>query len=74
MPAAEPIQQSIPQAANSIDAGTPEVDAGGFLKVFRWAGDLANDGATPNDLAKHLVVEDEVIRIILKVQRLQQRP
>src|SRR5258708_6038161 len=49
--------------SQSIFHAAFEVDGRGFLEVTRRAGDLADAKTEHDRLGKHLIVEDEVVRV-----------
>src|SRR6185312_3371481 len=52
------------EAAPAVPQAPPKVDRRGLGKVFRRAGDLRNREAVPENLREHLIVEDEVVRVL----------
>ena len=60
-----------PQYAQTILGTALKIDGGGFLEVFGGAGHLGNVVPLVDDLGEHLVVEDEIIRIAIVVDALQ---
>src|SRR5207253_11174297 len=58
--------------AEAVFHAAAEVDRRAFGKVTRRAGDLADVKAEPDGLRQHLVVEDEVVRVLLQRKRLQE--
>ena len=61
-----------PQYAKAIFHAALEVDGRSFLEVFSRAGDFANTEVEHHGLRNHLIVEDEVVRVLKQGQRLQQ--
>lgn len=49
------------QHAEAVLHAAAEVDAAGFIEVLGGAGHFGNGEAVPEDLADHLVVEDEIV-------------
>ena len=52
------------QDTESITAASPEVYGGGIWKIFCRAGDFADVVIRIDNLRKHLVIKDKIIRII----------
>ncbi len=59
------------QDADSIFHAAPEVDGRSFFEVARRAGDLADSKAEHHTLGEHLIVEDEVVRVLEQREGLQ---
>ena len=60
------------QATQPVLHASAEVDRGGLGEVLRRAADFGNRVSVPEDLRKHLVVEDEIVRVGLEGQTLEQ--
>jgi len=60
-----------PKDAKTILHTPLKINRGGLGKIFGWAGDLTNLEALIDDLCEHLIIEDKVIRVVLKIKRLQ---
>src|ERR1700721_621255 len=52
------------QYAEAVLDAALEIDRRGFFKVFRRAGYFANPKTKHDSLSDHLVVEDEIVRVL----------
>ena len=57
------------QHAKAVFHAAAEIDGGGLLEILRRAGNLADAEAEIHTLRQHLVVEDEVLRVLQQRQR-----
>ena len=60
-----------PQHPEAVHYTATEVDGGSLREVLGGTGYLPDPVAEPNDLGEHLVVEDEVVRVLGQRELLQ---
>ena len=60
------------EASEAVNNAAPEIDRRALGGVRRWAADLADRVAEPDDLRQHLIVEHKIIGIGIERQLHQQ--
>src|SRR5947207_9166550 len=70
----QPELHRAPQDAETVDDAAPEIDRRCFREIFRRAANLTDPKPEINGLDQHLVVENEIVRVVAKRQPLQDSP
>src|ERR1700679_1875556 len=61
------------QDAQAVLQASPEANRGSLLEISRGARDFANPETKHHGLGDHLVVENEIVRVLEKGKSLQER-
>src|SRR5699024_9507667 len=69
--AGEQMLQGNPEHAQAVGYRAPEVDRRGVAEIVRRAADLAYAMPARQDLSQHLVVENEVVRVAVEIELLE---
>src|SRR6202022_4616616 len=70
----QPELHRAPQHAEAVDHTALEIDRRRFREIFRRAAYLTDPEPEINGLYQHLIVENEIVRVVAKRQPLQHSP
>ena len=64
----QPIFEAGCETSETVFDAAAQIDGGGLGEIFRRAAYFGNGEAVPEDLRQHLVVENEIIRVVRKME------